>query len=296
MGYGENDREGQAFVKAFRQALGNFGWTEGRDVQVDVRWATASDGDARHRFAKELIELQPRLILAHGTPITAALQQLTRTIPIVFVNVSDPIGSGFVKSFSNPGGNVTGFITMEPTMASKWVELLKQISPQVTRCALVFNAKTAPYAQYFQNPFNSAAAAFAVEPVVANVRDADELENSITALGRVPNSGLIVMPDTFMTVNRAKITALAARYRLPAVYPFRFYAANGGLLSYGNDTIDSFRRSAAYADRILRGAKPAELPVQAPSKFELVINLKTAKAMDLAVPPSLLVSADELIE
>ena len=210
--------------------------------------------------------------------------QQTRTIPIIFVNVVDPVGSGFVASFPRPGGNVTGFILMEPTMAGKWLELLKEIAPRVNRVAFLFNPATAPYAEYYLNPFKAAAASFAVEAIVAPVRDTSELESVVAAQAREPNSGLIVMPSAFMNVHRAEIISLAARYRLPAVYAFRFFAELGGLLSYGNDFLDNYRRAATYADRILKGAKPSELPVQAPVKFELVINLKTAKALGLDVP------------
>jgi ABC-type uncharacterized transport system substrate-binding protein len=296
MAYAEGDREGQAFVATFRQALAKLEWAEGRNVQIEIRWATASDAAARQRFAKELVALQPDLVLAHGTPTAAALLQETRSIPIIFLNVSDPIGSGFVASFARPGGNATGFITMEPTLSGKWVELIKEIAPHVARCALLFNPKTAPYAHYFINPFQVAATSLGVEPIVASVSDVAALETAIAAQAREPNSSLIVMPDTFMTVHRAEIAALAAQHRLPAVYPFRFFAANGGLVSYGNDTSDNFRRAATYAHRILQGDKPVDLPVQAPTKFELVINLKTAKALSLPVPPSLLIRADELIE
>jgi ABC-type uncharacterized transport system substrate-binding protein len=245
---------------------------------------------------KELIALRPDLILSHGTPATAALLQQTRTIPIVFAGVSDPVGSGFVASFPRPGGNVTGFNNMEPTMASKWVELLKEIAPRVIRVALLFNPATAPYVEYWLSPFKAAAASFTLEPIAAPVRDASELETVVAAQAREPNGGLIVMPDTFTSGHRAEIAALAARYRLPAMYPFRFFAEVGGLLSYGNNLPDDFRRAATYADRILKGEKPSELPVQLPVKFELVINLKTAKLLGLDVPLQLQQRADELIE
>jgi putative ABC transport system substrate-binding protein len=297
MGYAESDREGQTFLAAFREELSKkFGWADGRNVRIDTRWAAPNDTESRLQFAKELVALHPDLVLSHGTPSTATLLKQTRTLPIIFVNVSDPIGSGFVTSFASPGGNATGFVTMEPTMAGKWVELLKEIAPRVTRSALLFNPITAPYAEYFLDPFKAAAASFAVEAIAARVRDPAELEPTIAAQAREPNGGLIVMPDTFMSTHRAKITALTAQYRLPAIYPFRFYAANGGLLSYGGDSLDIFRRAAAYADRILRGQKPGELPVQAPVKFELVINQKTATSMGLTIPASLLVAATEVIE
>jgi len=297
MAYAERDREGQAFVATFREALAKLGWVEGRSIQIDVRWAPASsDEDLRRQFAQELIAFQPDLIVSHGTPNTATLHQKTRTVPIVFVNASDPIGSDFVTSFPRPGGNITGFITMEPTMAGKWVELLKEIAPRVTNCVLLFNPATAPYADYFVGPFNDAAASLAVKGSIARVRDAGELETAITTQVREPNSGLVVTPDTFTTLHRAKITALANQHALPAVYSFRFFSTSGGLLSYGSDTNDSYRRAAGYADRILRGEKPTELPVQAPAKFQLVINLKTAKALGLQIPDRLLALADEVIE
>jgi putative ABC transport system substrate-binding protein len=297
MAYAERDREGQAFVTTFREALAKLGWVDGRSIQIDIRWAPASDdAESRLRFAQELIAFQPDLILSHGTPNTATLHQETRTVPIIFVNASDPIGSGFLSSFSKPGGNITGFITMEPTMAGKSLELLKEIAPRVKTCALLFNPATAPYADYFVNPFNVAAASLAVKGTIARVRDAGELESAIAAQTRDPNGSLIVMPDTYTTLHRATITALAAQHGLPAAYPFRFFSTSGGLLSYGSDTNDSYRRAATYADRILRGEKPNELPVQAPAKFQLVVNLKTAKALGLTIPEAFLIRADEVIE
>jgi putative ABC transport system substrate-binding protein len=268
-----------------------------RNIRIDTRWwATPGDAESIQRFAKELVALQPDLILSHNTPIAAALLQQTRTIPIVFAIVADPIGSGLVASFARPGGNVTGFTTMEPTMAGKWLELLKEIAPRVNRVAFLFNPATAPYAEVYLSPFKAAAASFAVQAIAAPVHDTSELESVIAALAREPNGGLIVMPNTFMNVHRAEITSLAARYRLPVIAPYRFYPELGGLLSYGNDYLDNFRRAASYADRILKGAKPADLPVQAPTKYELVINLKTAKALGLDVPLQLQQRADELIE
>jgi putative ABC transport system substrate-binding protein len=294
-GFAESDREGQAFVAAFREGLQKLGWVEGRNIRIDYRWA-ALDTELMQRFAKELVALQPDLILTQSTPAAAAMLQQTHTIPIVFAIVADPIGSGFVASFPQPGGNITGFVTMEPTMAGKWLELLKEIAPRVARVAMLFNPATAPYAEYWLNPFKAAAASFAVQAIVAPVHDKSELESVVVAQAREPNGGLIVMPDTFTTGHRSEITSLAARYRLPAVYPYRVFAEFGGLLSYGDDLTDNFRRAASYADRILKGAKPSELPVQAPVKFELVINLKTAKALGLDVPAQLQQRADEVIE
>jgi putative tryptophan/tyrosine transport system substrate-binding protein len=295
MAYAESDREGQAWVAAFREGLQKLGWTEGRNIRIDTRWA-AADAEAMQRFAKELVALQPDLILTQNTPTTATMLQQTRTIPIIFANVSDPVGSGFVASFARPGGNATGFIVLESTMAGKWLELLKEIAPRVNRVAFLFNPATATFAEYYLNPFKAAAASFAVEAIAAPVRDRSEIESVVAAHAREPNGGLIVMPDTFTNVHRAEVISLAARYRLPAVYAYRFFTELGGLLSYGNDVTDNFRRAATYADRILKGAKPSELPVQAPVKFELVINLKTAKALGLDVPLPLQLRADEMIE
>jgi putative ABC transport system substrate-binding protein len=295
MSFADSDPQAEARVAAFRNGLQKLGWAEGRNVRIEIRWAT-SDPALMQRFAKELVALQPDLILSHNTPTTATLLQHTRTIPIVFAVVSDPVGSGFVASFPRPGGNVTGFTNIEPTMASKWLELLKEIAPRVARVAFLFNPATAPYAEYYLSPFKATAASFALEAIAAPVRDTSELESAISAQARAPNGSLVVMTDSFMVSHRAEITALAARHHLPAVYPFRFFIELGGLLSYGNDLIDSFRRAASYADRILKGAAPSELPVQAPIKFELVINLKAAKALGLDVPPTLLARADEVIE
>ena len=291
----ESEPVAQARVAAFREGLQKLGWTEGRNIRIDTRWG-ALDAEAMQRFAKELVGLQPDLILSQSTPNTAALLQQTRTIPIVFVQVTDPVGSGFVASISRPGGNVTGFITMEQTMAGKWLELLKEIAPRVNRVALLFNPATATFAEIYLNSFKAAAASFAVEAIGAPVRSTSEFEPVIAEQVREPNGGLIVMPDIFMTGHRSEITLLAARYRLPAVYPFRYFAEIGGLLSYGNDQSDNFRRAATYVDRILKGANPGDLPIEQPIKFELVINLKTAKALGLSIPPSILARADEVIE
>ncbi len=294
MPFAESDPESQTQIAAFREELQKIGWTEGRNIRIDPRWGR--DAESRQRFVKELVALQPDLILSQSTPITAALLQQTRTIPIVFVQVTDPVSGGFVASIPRPGGNVTGFITMEGSIAGKWLELLKEIAPRVERAAIVFNPATATYFEYFLNSFKAAAASFRVEAITAPVRNMSELESIIAAQASAPNGGLIVMPDPFMAAHSAEVTSLAARYRLPAISPYRFYTERGGLLSYGNDVTDSFRRAATYADRILKGAKPSELPVQAPVKFELTINLKTAKALGLDVPPLLQQRADALIE
>jgi putative tryptophan/tyrosine transport system substrate-binding protein len=296
MSYAESDSDAQAWYAAFREGLQKLGWTEGHNAQIDTRWATPDDAESMQRFAKELVALQPDLLLSSTTPTTSALLQQTRTIPIVFAIVADPIGSGFVASFARPGGNVTGFTFTEPTMAGKWLELLKQIAPRVVRVAMLFNPVSATYAEYWLNPFKAAAPSFAVEAIAAPVRNGSELESIISAQAREPNGGLIAMPDSFTDAHRVEITSLAARYRLPAIYPFRFFAEVGGLLSYGVDRTDNFRRAAKYVDRILKGEKPAEIPVQAPIKFELVVNLKTAKALGLDVPLHLQQLADEIIE
>ena len=296
MSFAESDPQAQARVAAFRKGLQTFGWAEGRNVSIDIRWTTTSDVPAMQRFARELVALQPDLILSHNTPTTATLLQHTRTIPIVFAVVSDPIGSGFVASFPQPGGNVTGFTNIEPTMAGKWLELLREVAPHVARVAFLFNPATAPYAEHYLEFFRAAAASAAVEAMAAPVRNTSELESAIAAQVRTPNGGMVVMTDSFLVTHRAKITALAARYRLPAVYPFRDFIEVGGLLFYGNDLLDGFQRAATYADRILKGATPNELPVQAPVLFQLCINVKTAKALGLTIPPSLLLRADQVIE
>jgi putative ABC transport system substrate-binding protein len=295
MGYAEGDVEGQSYLAAFREGLQKLGWTDGRNIRIDYRWG-ALDAESLQRFAKELVALQPDLILAQSTPTTAALMQQTRTIPIVFALVADPVGAGFVASLSRPEGNATGFTNFEPTMAGKWLELLREVAPRVTRVAFLFHPPTASFAEYFLNSFKAAAASFAVEPIAAPVHDRSELESVVAAQARESNGGLIAMPDSFLGAHRAEVISLADRYRLPAVYWLRVFTEDGGLLSYGNDNVDNFRRAASYADRILKGAKPSELPVQAPVKFELVINLKTAKALGLTVSLPLLGRADEVIE
>jgi putative tryptophan/tyrosine transport system substrate-binding protein len=290
----ESDSERQKDVKAVLETLQEPGWIDGRNVQIDIRWAP--NRESMQRFAKDLVALQPDVILAPTTSATQAILQQTRTIPTIFAVSNDPIGSGFVQSFPRPGGNVTGFINMEPTMASKWLELLKEIAPLVSRVAFLFNPATAPYLEYYLNPLKAAAPSFGVEAIVAPVGDMSELETAVVAQAREPHGSLIMMPDFFTLSHRAEVTLLAARYRLPAVYPFRQFAEAGGMLSYGNDTTDNYRRAAIYVDRILKGAKPSELPVQAPVKFQLLINLKATTALGLDVPTSLLARADKVIE
>ena len=277
------------------RGLGKLGWTEGHNVQIDTRWATA-DVESLQRFAKQLVALQPDLILTGSTPATTAMRQQTNTIPIVFAMEGDPDGSGFVASLSRPGGNLTGFTPIENSLGGKWVELLKEIAPRVARVAMVFDPAMAPFASYYLNPFKAAAASLGMEAIVAPVDDMAALERVVVTSAREPNSGLIVMPDAFTISHHVDITSLAARYRVPTVYPFRIFAEAGGLVSYGSSALDEFRHAASYADRILKGAKPSDLPVQTPTNFDLVINLRAAKALGLDVPSSIRLRADEVIE
>jgi putative ABC transport system substrate-binding protein len=296
MGYAENDWEAQAWVAAFREALQKLGWTEGRNIRIDTRWGRA-DTEVMQRFAQELVALQPDLILSQITPTTAALLQQTRTIPIVFAMVADPVGSGFVANMSRPGGQVTGFATMEGSLGGKWLELLKEVAPRVARVAVLFNPTTAAtFAEYYLNPMKSASASFGVEVIAAPVHDTTELESVVARQAREPNGGLIVLPEAFLIGHRAEVTSLAARYSLPAVYPYRQFPEIGGLLSYGFDRLDNWRRAASYVDRILKGEKPGDLPVQTPTKYELVINLKTAKSLGLTISRELQLRADDVIE
>jgi ABC-type uncharacterized transport system substrate-binding protein len=291
----ERDPHYQADVAVFREGLQKLGWVDGQNIRIEVRWA-GFGAETMRRYAKELIALQPDLILSHDTPTTATLLQETRSVPIVFATVADPVGSGFVASFARPGGNATGFAVYEASLGGKWLEVLKETVPSVSRVVVIFNPATAPFAVYVLESLNNAAPSFGVKARVAHVSDVSELETVVATQSREPNSGLIVLNEDFMIAHRVEIISLAARYRLPAVYPFRFFAELGGLVSYGVNLNDNFRRAVPYADQILRGAKPSELPVQAPVKFELVINLTTAKALGLTVPPTVLGRADEVID
>jgi len=295
MGNAESDDEGQSGVAAFRDELRKVGWTEHRNIEIDTRWA-AMDVESMRRFAKELVGLQPDLILTSSTPAAGAMLQQTRTIPIVFVLVADPVGSGYVGSLSRPGGNVTGFTPIVGSLGGKWVQLLKEIAPSLARVALLFNPSTATFVESYLSPFKTAAASLGMDAIIAPVQDIPAVESLVVAQAREPNSGLVVIPDAFTVGHRTEITSLAARYRIPAIYWSRSSAELGGLISYGPYIVDEYRRAASYADRILKGAKPSELPVQAPTKFELVINLKTASALGLNVPASLRATADEVIE
>jgi putative tryptophan/tyrosine transport system substrate-binding protein len=296
MAHLETDPEFQDYLGAFRAGLQSLGWTEDRNIRIDVRWGALDDAEGRQRSAKELVALQPDLIVTQNTPPTAAMLQQTSTIPVIFVIVADPVGSGFVKSLAHPGGNATGFTIMEPTIVSKWLELLKEIAPNVTHAALLFNPATTPYADIYVSPFKTAAPSFGLEATTAIVHDKEELEKVIAAQARQPNSGLIVMPDGFLNVHRADLVSLTAQYRIPTVYPWRFFPEQGGLMSYGSEMRDEFRLAAAYADRLLKGERPIDLPVQAPTKYDLVINLTAAKALGLNVTQQFQQLADKIIE
>ena len=294
MGFGESDRASQSLVTEFRVALANLGWKEGSNLRIELRWGEG-DVDRIGAFAKELVELRPDAILGQTTPVASALAQETRTIPIVFVTVSDPIGGGLAASLTHPGGNITGFTFVESAMGGKWVELLKEIAPRTLRVALLFNPATAPPLKFYMPSIQAAASSFAVQTSAAPVHAKDEIEGVIAAQARNPGGSLIVMPDAFNATNRELIIALAARYSVPAIYGNNF-TDTGGLIFYGADFAESFRLAAGYIDRILKGAKPGELPIQLPTKFELAINLKTAKALGLDVPLSMQQRADEVIE
>ena len=296
MAHPESDPEFQRYADTFREGLRKLGWIEGQNVSFVFRWGALDNADIRSRSAKELVGLKPDLILTQNTPPTASMLQQTQSIPVIFVIVADPVGSGFVKGLSHPGTNATGFTIMEPTIAGRWVQLLREIAPRVTRAALLFNPATAPFAEVYIRPFKAAAASFSLEAISMPVHDVTELESVIVTEARVPNSGLVVIPDGFLNVHREQIVSLTARHRLPAIYPWRFFAEMGGLLSYGSEQSDEFRLAAAYADRILKGEKPSELPVQAPTEYKLVINLETAKLLGLSVSPQLQQLADKLIE
>lgn len=289
-----DDREGR--LAAFREALRELGWVEGRNVKFEVRWGAGSSVRTS-AFAAELAGASPDVLLAHASLSLKALKKETGTIPIVFTVVTDPVGTGFVQSLARPGGNTTGLMNFEAAMMGKWLELLKEISPTIARVALLFNPDTAPGGgDYFLRFFETAAPQFGVKSIAVPVRDGLGLDSAIAALAREPDCGLIVMSDVFTMTHHEAIGSLAAHHRLPAVYPFRYFATAGGLVSYGIDVLDLFKKAGLYVDRILKGAKPADLPVQAPTKFELVVNLKAAKALGITIPPTLLARADEVIE
>ena len=293
--YSENDPIGQSAVTAFRADLKKLGWTEGVNLRIELRWG-ASDPDKITTFAKELVNLHPDVILGQSTLVVGALASETRTIPIVFVNVAEPVASGFAESLVRPGGNITGFSPANAEQGGKWVQLLKEIAPRTTRIALLFNPATGVPLQYYMPSVEAAASSLGVEVSIATVNSADDIESVVAAQARSPGGGLIVMPSGFSLANREPIIALAARYGVPAIYYNRYYTERGGLITYGPNFAEQFRQAPDYIDRILKGAKPADLPVQASTKYELVINLKTAKALGLAVPPAMQARADEMIE
>jgi putative ABC transport system substrate-binding protein len=293
MPYDENDPEGKRRYSAFTNALAGLGWTEGRNVRIDLYWAGA-DIDRMRALAPELVGLQPDIIVTNGTPPTVAVQRETRTIPIVFANVADAVASGIVPRLDRPSGNVTGFANNEASLGGKWLELLSEIAPGLKRAAIMFNPETLP--SLYVPSFETAARSLKVAPIIAHIHSDGEIEMAIAALGREPGGGLVVMGDAFTFAHRAPIILAAARNNVPAVCSVSNYARDGGLLSYGVDQVDAWRRAATYVDRILRGEKPGDLPVQFPTKFEMIVNLKTARALGLEVPPSLLARADEVIE
>jgi putative tryptophan/tyrosine transport system substrate-binding protein len=292
--YDENDPEAGRRLSALTQALADLGWTDGRNLRMYLRWH-GGDTNRIPALAQELVGLQPDIILTGGTPQTIAVQRETRTIPIVFVNVGDPVATGLVAKLNQPDGNSTGFANNEAPLGGKWLELLSEIAPGLKRAAIMFNPDTAPASAYMPS-FESAARSLKVELVTAPVHSDVDIETAIMALGREPRGGFVVIPDVFMVAHRAPIISAAARNNVPAVYGVSYFARDGGLLSYGPDPVDIIRRAATYVDRILRGAKPGDLPVQLPTKFEMVLNLKTAKALGLEIPQSLLAIADEVIE
>jgi putative ABC transport system substrate-binding protein len=288
-----DDFEGQARIAVFRQALQTLGWSEGRNVQFIYRWSGGNIAHAR-QFAKELLDLRSDVILTNSTPVTVAVRDATRTTPTVFVQVSDPVDAGIVQSLVQPRGNLTGFTNFDPSTAGKWLELLKRLAPNINRVAYLFNPNTAPLV--YVKGVETAAPLLSVRPIPAPVHNAIEIERALEQTAREPDSALVVLPDLFNATNRQSIIALAARHRLPAVYPFRYFVASGGLMSYGTELLDTYRRAASYVDRILKGERPSDLPVQQPTKFQLVINLKTAKELAPTVLPTLLARADEVIE
>jgi putative tryptophan/tyrosine transport system substrate-binding protein len=291
----EIDPEAQAWDAAFRKRLLELGWIDDRSIHIDYRWGAGSV-DRMRLFARELVQLNPDALVSISTPATAALQAETRTIPIVFAWVSDPVGSGFVSSLAHPGGNVTGFLNIETSVIGKWLTLIRDIAPHVSRIGFLYNPQTAPYARYYLDTFRAASPTLAIEAIDAPVHSTEEVEAFGTKLGGEAGAGLFVMSDTSMIVYRKTIYSLAERYRLPTIYPYRVFAAEGGLMSYGVDVADLLRGAASYIDRILRGERPSELAVQQPTRFQLVINAKTARTLGLTIPTSMLVAAEEVIE
>jgi putative ABC transport system substrate-binding protein len=287
--------EYQSLFAAFNEGLRALAWKDGENVMIETRWC-GLDADLTKQAAKDLVALKPDVLVSSTTPTTEALAELTRTTPIVFVNLVDPIGSGFVASLPRPGGNLTGFVNNEPTMIGKWLEMLKEIAPATERVAFLFSPVTAPYAENFLKPLNAIAERAGILPIRTPVTDDTELSSAVAELAYAANGSIAVIPDSFMVARTDYVVALATQHRLPLISPHRFYTERGGLLSYGADVFDNYRRAAGYVNRILKGEKPSELPVQAPVKFQLIINSKTAKALGLTVPPTLLAIADDVIE
>jgi putative ABC transport system substrate-binding protein len=295
MGLSEGDPGGQAEVDALQQGLRDLGWVEGHNIHIDYRWP-GGDIERASALAKEVVAFKPDVLVTRSTPATLALKAETSTIPIVFVSISEPTASGLVESLGRPGGNITGFTNFEASIGGKLMDLLKQVSPALKRASFLYNPDTAPYAQLYLRSAQTAVASLAIEPIASPVRDDADIEAAITTLAREPGGGLIGIPDTYIQQRRDLIIALVDRYRLPAIYANRVWTPSGGLMSYAVDTLDLLRRAAAYVDRILKGADPSDLPVQQPNKYELIINLKTAKALGLTAPLNLLATADEVIE
>jgi putative tryptophan/tyrosine transport system substrate-binding protein len=291
----ETEPEGQRQLAALRGSLTALGWVAGRNVEIAFRWH-AGDASRAHIFAQELVALRPDVLVAYTTPSLTALRQVARTIPIVFAGVADPVAQGFVQSLARPDGNLTGFGLEEPGLGAKWVELLKEIAPRVDHAAIIFNPETAPYARMFLPSMEAAARSAALTSTVVPIGSVSDIEQAVAAAGREQRGGLIVLPDSFLVSQQETVMASTVRHRVPAVYAIRPFAVAGGLIAYGIDRIELFRLAASYVDRVLKGEKPADLPVQLPTKFELIINLKTAKALGLEVPPMLLARADEVIE
>jgi len=293
-GFAESDPQAASRVVAIQRGLRELGWMEGRNIRLDYRWA--GDASRAQAYAKELVAEAPDAILAHSSPVLAALRHETLTVPIVFVVVVDPVGQGFVPNLARPGGNITGFTNYETTIGGKWLEILKELAPRIARIALLYNPDTAPFFGFFQRSIEEAASSFAVEAITISARDAVEIERAIDAFAVGSNAGVVIVPDVTTVRHRELIINLAAHHRLPTIYSFPYFATSGGLMYYGINVLEQYRGAASYIDRILRGANPGDLPVQAPTKYELIINLKTAKALGLDVPPTLLARADEVIE
>jgi putative tryptophan/tyrosine transport system substrate-binding protein len=297
IGNSEGDGQSTQGLVSFRKNLEELGWVEGRNLQIDVRWGQGQL-DRIEMLVRELIALRPDVLLAHSTPVSAAMKRATSSIPVVFIFVSDPVGSGLISSLPHPGGNITGFINIEASLGGKWAELLKEVSPGLDHAAILFNPETAPYFAYYVEPFKAAARSLGIEPVVSPVRSSEDIESAITMVAAKPNGSLVVAPDIFIDRrdNLQHVRALAARFRMPVVYPYRFMVNDGGLISYGIDQLDLYRHAPVYVDRVLRGANPADLPVQLPTKFEMSVNLKIARELGLTLPATLLGRADEVIE